>query len=358
MEMKPPIRVLITGVAGGTIGEQLFKTLRRGRHQYEITVTNVVANLTSVVPSEHVAVLPPASSKEYLDVLMKLIQQQQIEFVIPGSEPELIQISRNRELLLSCGVHLLINSDEVITASIDKLKVNRLLKQKGFAVPSTFSVPDVSALEANDVVLPSVIKPAIGSGSAAVFLAQTLDEVRFFVQYLLDNGHQPVVQEYTGTAENEFTVGVLHLPDGTFAGSVVLQRQILSGLSNRFRLSNRTSRSELGNVLALSSGISQGKVVDFPGVRDQAEAIGTALGSVGPLNVQGRWDGERFLAFEINPRFSGTTPIRAMAGFNEPEILIDWYLRIPFESQTPQTGLEFVRGLSEYHLRNPVDSFE
>ena len=358
MEVERPIRVLITGVAGGTIGEQVFKALRRGRHQYKITVTNVSVPLTSVVQSDHAAALHVASSSEYLDSLRKLVDQQQIEFLIPGSEPELIQISRNRESLLNTGVRLLMNSDEVIAASIDKLRVNRLLKQKGFDVPVTFSVSQMSELKANETVLPCVIKPAVGSGSAAVFLAQTYEEARFFVQYLLDNGHLPVVQEYAGTAENEFTVGVLHLPDGTFAGSVVLQRQILSGLSNRLRLVNRTSRPELGKVLALSTGISQGKVVDFPAVHDHAVAIGTAIGSIGPLNIQGRWDGERFLPFEMNPRFSGTTPIRAMVGLNEPEILIDWHLRIPFESQAPQAGLEFVRGLSEHQLSHPVDSIE
>jgi carbamoyl-phosphate synthase large subunit len=54
--------------------------------------------------------------------------------------------------------------------------------------------------------------------------------------------------------------------------------------------------------------------------------MANALGSVGPLNIQGRLDNGEFVAFEINPRFSGTTPMRAMAGFNEPELLIDWYL--------------------------------
>jgi len=348
--MMRPVRVLITGVAGGSIGEQVYKALRRGRHRYEITVTNVSLSLTAVAQAEHSAVLPPADSEEYAGALLDLVRQEGVEFLVPGSEPELIQISRNRDLFSHAGVRLLINSEEVIATGIDKLRTNRQLQEKGFSVPQTFSIHQVGELQGMEARFPCVIKPATGSGSTAAFLAQTQDELEFFVRYLLNNGYQPLVQEYTGNADSEYTVGVLHHPDGSLAGSVALHRKILSGLSNRLRVPNRTANSELGSVLALSTGITQGTVVSFPALRHQAETIASALGSVGPLNIQGRWDGERFLPFEINPRFSGTTSIRAMVGFNEPEILIDWHLGIPHEPEPRQTEVEFVRGLMEYSI--------
>jgi carbamoyl-phosphate synthase large subunit len=37
-------------------------------------------------------------------------------------------------------------------------------------------------------------------------------------------------------------------------------------------------------------------------------------------------DGEVYV-FEINPRFSGTTSLRAMVGYNEPDILLKLHLR-------------------------------
>jgi carbamoyl-phosphate synthase large subunit len=85
-------------------------------------------------------------------------------------------------------------------------------------------------------------------------------------------------------------------------------------------------------------------------VRAKAEAIAQALGSVGPLNIQGRLDSGEFVPFEINPRFSGTTPMRAMAGFNEPELLIDWHLDPdqPWSYHPTMTHGEFTRGLIEY----------
>jgi carbamoyl-phosphate synthase large subunit len=50
--------------------------------------------------------------------------------------------------------------------------------------------------------------------------------------------------------------------------------------------------------------------------------MAAALGSRGPLNVQCRVVGGALIPFEFNPRFSGSTSIRALADFNEPDLLI------------------------------------
>lgn len=349
--MTEPIPVLVTAVAGGSIGEQICKALRLGRNAYALTATNTSMHLTSVVQPDHSAVLPSAISETYIPEILTLVKQRGIEFIIPGSEPELIVLSSNREAFSGSGARLLINSESVVSSCLDKLSTNRMLKEKGFAVPDTFSVKQPADLTKQEARFPCVVKSARGSGSAAAFLAQTSGELQFFVQYLMESGAVPVVQEYIGDANNEFTVGVLHDPDGKLMGSVVIHRQILSGLSNRLRVPNRTSNSGAGEILALSSGITQGKIVDFPALRKQAESIAAAIGSTGPLNIQGRWDGKQFQPFEINPRFSGTTSVRAMIGFNEPEILINWHLHIPMEQRPQLQEMEFVRGLVEYPVK-------
>jgi carbamoyl-phosphate synthase large subunit len=197
---------------------------------------------------------------------------------------------------------------------------------------------------------PWIIKPTQGGGSSAVFIAQDSHELRFFTDYLLEYNYTPLVQTYVGSVDHEYTVGILHSPNGELMGSMVIHRQILSGLSNRFRLPNRTGRSELGSALAVSSGISQGRIVNCPLVQARAEEIADTLGSIGPLNIQGRLVGEDFVPFEINPRFSGTTPMRALAGFNEPELLIRWHLQPDslWRCRLRIKHGEFARGLAEY----------
>ena len=72
----------------------------------------------------------------------------------------------------------------------------------------------------------------------------------------------------------------------------------------------------------ISTGISQGEIVNNETLLIQAKKIASGLRSVGPLNIQCRVVEEQLVPFEINPRLSGTTSLRAMAGYNEPKSMI------------------------------------
>ena len=43
----------------------------------------------------------------------------------------------------------------------------------------------------------------------------------------------------------------------------------------------------------------------------------------GSINIQLRYHKNKFIPFEINPRYSGTTVLRSLQGFNEPEMYIE-----------------------------------
>lgn len=348
--MTRPICVLITGVSGGSIGEQIYKALRFGKNNYKIIAANIFRAPMAVVKAECYAILPPASSDNYIVEILNLINQQKVQFIIPGSEPELVKLSLNRDILTSNGSHLLINNHDVISTCVDKQRTFDFLSNRGFKIPKTFEVKDIQEINTSNIPFPVIIKPSQGGGgSSFVFIAQDQEEMVFFVKYLLHYGYNPIIQEYLRDAEHEYTIGILHSHTKHLIGSIVLQRNILSGFSNRLRILNCTKRQDLGKILAVSSGISQGKIVHCKPIREEAEKIAEVLGSSGPLNIQGRWDGESFSIFEINPRFSGTTPMRAMANFNEPELLINSFLGLD-QTISPldiKYG-EFSRGLMEY----------
>jgi carbamoyl-phosphate synthase large subunit len=54
-------------------------------------------------------------------------------------------------------------------------------------------------------------------------------------------------------------------------------------------------------------------------VEAEVLAISKVLKPSGPCNIQLRWHKGRAVCFEINLRFSGTTPARAQLGFNAVE---------------------------------------
>lgn len=354
------ISVLVTGVGGGSFGHELVKALRLagGYHLIGVDMTPAGFGLFDV---DEAYTVPSARHPDYISILLDLCLAKRVQVVIPGSEPELIVVSRNRERFSERGILPLVNDADVIATGLDKHATMEFLDKSGFQRPRSLMIAAHEDIP-RDFVLPAIVKPATGGGgSSDTFVVQAQDELEFVCTLLLRQGRTVMLQEYVGTPEDEFTVGVLHALDGTFVGSIALRREIMGGLSNRIKAPNRTPRSDLGPVLAVSSGISQGVIADFPEVREQCEAIARALGSRGPLNIQGRFANGVFILFEINPRFSGTTYLRALAGYNEPDMLIGYHLRgEAFTQPVPYASGQIVRGLVERRVADfqPVAAWD
>ena len=131
-----------------------------------------------------------------------------------------------------------------------------------------------------------------------------------------------MVQEYVGRPEDEYTVGVLHDLDGGFINSIAVRRELDGALNARVRVANRTERRDLGESLVISSGYSHGYIGPYPEVTGPCERLAAALGVRGAVNIQCRLVDGAVQVFEINPRLSGTTSLRAMVGYNEPDVLL------------------------------------
>jgi carbamoyl-phosphate synthase large subunit len=318
-----PIRVLVTSVGGAGIGEQILKALRLAKTtSYTIVGGDMSPHSKGLLEVDHPYILPAAGDPSYLPALLKLCDKHRVTVLFPGSEPELKVISAARQMFEDQGIFLPINPDRVIELCLDKVKTCDFLETHGFDVSVHKQITSVGDLE-NWETLPVVLKPSrSGGGSVNVYLAQTREELLTFGRYLLSLYSEFIAQEYVGTPESEFTVGVLVGMDGELLNSIAVNRNILIGLSNRIKVPNRTGRNDLGPVLALSTGISQGTIGRFPEVTEPCERLAESLGSRGTINIQCRLVNGKIYVFEINPRFSGTTSLRAMVGYNEPDVLI------------------------------------
>jgi len=322
MKKTKKISVLITGTGGGGVGRQILKALKLARTPYRIVAADTLAVSLGLHEADSRYLLPMASDKSYLKKVLGICKKENIQVLIPGSEPELRKISQNRQLFKENNILLLINNARVINLCMDKWKTYRFLKKNNLGCFPSYLIKKESEIK-KIKNFPLIIKPVRGGGgSANVFIAQDEEELKFFVRYLLKQDFLLLVQEYLGSPDAEYTVGVLTTFEGKLVGSITVKRQILSGLSNKIKIKNRCQKRIKGKTLALSSGISQGFIDDYPEVSQYAEKVALKIGSRGPLNVQCRRTSRGVFAFEINPRFSGTTSIRALVGYNEPDILI------------------------------------
>ncbi len=335
--MKGTIRVLVAGIGGASLGTELLKCLSAagGYTVFGCDISNLAfghfqgdTSETFVVPRDG-----------YTDAVLDLCQGHGIHAVIPGAEEPLILLNGARPEFDRAGVQVICNDPEVILICTDKGRLLRRLEELDIPIPWTIEVES----ESEDITVPSypcIIKPGTGSGgSALTFIATTSEELQLFIRIVRAARRKPVVQEYVSHEEGEFTIGVLSAPKGPVIGSIALKRLFHTKLSVSYE-------TKAGLI---SSGYSQGFIDDFPSLRAQAELIAGDLGSDGPINIQGRVRDGILLPFEINPRFSASTYLRTLAGFNE----VDLYLRRVFSRQ--QSAPPQVR--PGYYLRSLTETF-
>jgi carbamoyl-phosphate synthase large subunit len=106
-----------------------------------------------------------------------------------------------------------------------------------------------------------------------------------------------MLQEYVGNESQEFTTGVVVGSDGKSVLSSIAMRRTLKG--------GQTYKAFIDH---------------FQDVRAAAEEVAVRLGARGPINVQTRAEDGAQVVFDVNPRFSASCPMRAVAGVNEPDI--------------------------------------
>ncbi|WP_299669694.1 ATP-grasp domain-containing protein [uncultured Ruegeria sp.] len=305
------MKVMIAGIAGASLGTEIAKSLRLagGYTIYGCDISGLAyghfdPNFTQTDVLDR---------DNYITALRQVCAHRGIDVLIAGAEKTMSLISAHAMQFEADDIQICQNNANVVEVCSHKARCFEMLAQDGIAIPKTRLLQTPGDLDG--FKMPCIIKPATDSGgSAYVFFAATPGDAKLYCSYLIANGQIPVAQSYVPHDAGEFTIGVLSLPDGSIAGSIALRRSFESKLSV----------SAQGDGFLISSGISQGEIRNFARVRRTAETIARAVGSTGPLNIQGRIapDG-KFMPFEINPRFSASTYLRAMAGFNE----IDYFIK-------------------------------
>lgn len=311
------ISVLVTGIGGGSHGEQIIKSLKLVKNSnLEIIGTDVTHLTTGKKIVDKFYQVPFVSDKKYEDIIFDIIKKNNIKFIFHGSEPELKFLSENRKKFEDIGIQHPLNSKEVINLCMNKYKTYIELEKLGISLPKFKKINSLKDIE--DInFYPLVLKPSTGSGgSANISIALDKHDCEMIVKLMLKYNLDIIAQQYIGSHLDEYTIGVSSNKLGKVLGSIVIKRFVTNTLSTNQKLSFND------NDYVISSGISQGYVCHNENLQKQAEEIAKLLKSTGPLNIQAREVNGKLLVFEINPRLSGTTSLRALCGYNEPYSMI------------------------------------
>lgn len=289
--------VLVTAV-GGNIGQGVVKALRSGSREYFIVGTDMEPRSAGFSFVDRACLTPAAGAQGMAAVLTAMIESERIEAIYVCSPQELAFFSAARgDLERATGARVLVNPEPVIRIGRDKLETARFLETHGFPCPETALADDGQAVDRliERWGFPVIAKPRGGWTSVNVFTIRSragLEAARVLVPDL-------VVQRYLPDATGEYTAGVVGSAAARRFAWIVLRRELTQGT---------TYRTELAQDEAIGA-----RVV----------AMAQALGVEGVCNFQFRIIDGQPLVFEINPRFSGTSGIRYLYGFNDPEMAFE-----------------------------------
>jgi len=296
--MHKKINVLITGL-GGPLGISILKALNFSSFKPRVIGTDIDPLSVGLYRVDKAYIVPSASEneEEYISSMKDISLREKPDILFLGSEGELNIFSKYKEYFeAKTGCFVLTSHFRIINIATDKWKLNQELKRKGIPVPDSVIPEEKEALKyfLKRNSYPMILKPRFGSGSKNNFIIKNEKELRFFIEYI----PQPVLQEYLFPDNEEYTIGVFMEDANRCAGVIIMKRVLTSGLTYK------------------------AEVIENEEIEKVCRKASSALGIIGPCNIQLRKTREGPKIFEINPRFSSTTVMRAFYGFNEPEMAI------------------------------------
>lgn len=301
------ITIGITGT-GSLVGQAIIKSIKKssfkderliGMEYFENTIGSYWTDENYILPD---ILDKTITEKSWLDVVLFVIKDKKIDLLFIGVDFELHLFAKYKKYIeQNTNCIVVVSSEETIAIADDKYLTFEFLKNNNLYFPLSFLDSNIEiAIENNEISFPMIVKPRNGYRSVDVYEVKN----KLDLQDTINKVSNPVIQEYIGTSNTEYTCGVITF-NNNVKESIVLRRDLKDG---------NTSTTYLKNNYPLI-------------IKKYIEAVSKKLGQFGVCNFQLRMDSKGIpKIFEINARHSGTTYIRSLYGFNEIEYILEYLL--------------------------------
>lgn len=290
--MKTP-RILVT--CGGSA--TALSVLKGIRIETNLAAHVILGDCALDIAGRHLAddfiQLPLCADVDYLDRMIALAIENQIDMIIPIFDPEFKILAANRQRFEEAGIKLVISSSEAILACRDKWETFRFFARHKIPTPMTWLPVDAADIGIDQY--PLIVKPRDGRASMNVFKVAHPDEL----DKVLEQVPFPLIQrDVSGKNHREVTIDTVSDTSGQYHAYCA-----------RYRDEVRAGQSYKGLTFRDKA------------IENAVRTICEALPIVGPSCMQCFLTPEGPVFFEINPRFGSATILSIRAGLNGPAFL-------------------------------------
>ena len=301
------INVLVLGV-GGNVSQGIVTAIKHSELNCNILGACISPESLGLYFCDKAFISPYASDPNFTRWVSDLCKAENIDIVLSGVEENIVALEKQRKNLKELGIPFFGTPLHLLEIGNNKLKTCEWLKNNGLNYPRYAKATEPQEVEKliKEVGFPLIAKPIQGKGSQGIFKINSQEQLKSLV---LENY---VLQEIIGTGDQEYTVGCYIDKNKNFKGMIIMQRWLKHGTTFK------------------------AMIVENDAIRTECERICEKFKAEGPLNIQLRMQNGKPVCFELNVRFSGTTPLRANWGFNDVEAFINEHLFQEPVSLSPQ----------------------
>lgn len=284
------ITVFVSG-AGGGVGQGIIKSLKLiSDLDIRIIAADMGALSAGLYFSDRSYLIPKASDDSYIGYLIEIFIRESVDYYFPGTDVELLKCAEYAaEIKERSSTEVVVSPHRAIELSDDKFLTYKFLEQNNLYAPFSYLPQELPEY----IDFPVIVKPRIGCRSIGVSVANDFQEMK----RRLDTEAGLMVQELVGTDDEEYTCTVASV-NGVVSDALILRRKLRSG------------------------DTFQARPVQSSVISDYVRNIAQLLDINGSCNFQLRLADGIPKVFEINCRFSGTTPFCAQLGFNPVEFYL------------------------------------
>jgi carbamoyl-phosphate synthase large subunit len=299
--MKEKINIIVTG-AGSAVGQGILKSLCQRKSKLNLIPADISPLNAGLYFLKKFIIIPKVERKGSLTKIVSLIKKYKAKGLFVGSEYEIEFFSKNKDFIeKKTNTKIFISKLQNIKIGNDKYKTYLFLKKNNFLVPETFELEKKNKRKIiKKIKFPCYAKPKKGTSSRGIIVVKSLKE---FKNLKLFN-KKYIIQSHAGDTKNkeEYTAGLFVDKNKNIIGPIILHRILKNG----------------------TSWVTE--VVQNKKISNYLRNVSRKFNSVGSINFQFYIKKGLPEIFEINPRISGTCPIRTYFGFNEPEMYLDHFL--------------------------------
>lgn len=275
---------------------------------------------------------PLIYSADYIPSLIKFCKEHDVKALLSLFDIDLLVLSKYEKEFADNGINLILAPFQFVKICNDKWETYQFLRYNGIPTPKTYKnlAKLKNDLSDGSIQFPIIMKPRWGMASMGIYRVESVSELDVFTEkckrdifnsYLKYESSQTeeeaiIYQEIINGAE--YGLDVLNDLNGNYIKTFAKQKVTM-----------RSGETDLGRTAnALPFEQISSKIADLSGHH-------------GILSVDCFLTERGIYVIEMNCRISGHYPLAYLAGFNYPQLLLDWLNGKP----TNEKLLEFKENL-------------